>query len=270
MLLLLIARWAFFGPELVERFLNRCEDACNLVRVVALENTFKLGQIGVGEVFEIVKTQTGPVQWAAYDLLWDRVSQEVLTQNQNHGQNLQASETEEITLETLLNYFPLRSEVGVDYTQLSDLLAAGEWQQADAVTRMVASLAADRQEKGWLLTEDMSQFPCFDLHTIDQLWIRYSEGRFGFSVQKQIYESLGGIPTYKAQIFQKFANRLGWQRKGEWLHDSELTFSLAAPSGHLPAIWWIENLWRRRSGGNFKEQHDSMVLLFSRAETCGL
>ncbi len=33
---------------------------------------------------------------------------------------------------------------------------------------------------------------CEDLRTIDQLWVKYSNGRFGFSVQKRIWHSIGG------------------------------------------------------------------------------
>ena len=36
------------------------------------------------------------------------------------------------------------------------------------------------------------RFPCKDLKTIDKLWIKHSNGHFGFSVQKRIWESLGG------------------------------------------------------------------------------
>ncbi|MBW4600116.1 MAG: GUN4 domain-containing protein [Calothrix sp. FI2-JRJ7] len=31
---------------------------------------------------------------------------------------------------------------------------------------------------------------CQDVYTIDSLWVKYSGGRFGFSIQKQIWESL--------------------------------------------------------------------------------
>ncbi|CCQ59603.1 GUN4 domain-containing protein, partial [Crocosphaera watsonii] len=40
-------------------------------------------------------------------------------------------------------------------------------------------------------------FPCEDLRIIDQLWVKYSNGQFGFSVQKQIYmDELGGTKMY--------------------------------------------------------------------------
>ncbi|HBL13423.1 MAG TPA: transcriptional regulator, partial [Cyanobacteria bacterium UBA11162] len=36
-------------------------------------------------------------------------------------------------------------------------------------------------------------FPCTELQTIDQIWINASQGRFGFSVQKDIYVQSGGV-----------------------------------------------------------------------------
>jgi hypothetical protein len=124
----------------------------------------------------------------------------------------------------------LPSEKGVDYTKLRDLLAAGKWKEADEETRSVMLKAAGREEERYLNSKSIENFPCTDLRTIDQLWIEYSKGLFGFSVQKRIYESVG-------KDYGKFGDRVGW-RKGmfskEWLSYNELTFSLNAPQGHLP------------------------------------
>jgi hypothetical protein len=86
----------------------------------------------------------------------------------------------------------LISAKGVDYRQLDRLLASGQWKEADEETKNKMLEAAGRTEERWLRSEDIDRFPCEDLRTIDQLWVKYSNGRFGFSVQKRIYESLGG------------------------------------------------------------------------------
>jgi hypothetical protein len=126
----------------------------------------------------------------------------------------------------------LPSEKGVDYTKLRDLLAAGKWKEADEETRSVMLKAAGREEERYLNSKSIENFPCTDLRTIDQLWIEYSKGLFGFSVQKRIYESVG-------KDYGKFGDRVGW-RKGmfskEWLPYNQLTFSLNAPQGHLPSM----------------------------------
>lgn len=40
-------------------------------------------------------------------------------------------------------------------------------------------------------TEDIERFPIEKLREIDSLWIRYSQGRFGFSIQAAIYKNYG-------------------------------------------------------------------------------
>ncbi|MFM6610153.1 MAG: GUN4 domain-containing protein, partial [Dolichospermum sp.] len=89
------------------------------------------------------------------------------------------------------NEVELKSYVGMDYRKLRDLLKAGKWKEADEETLRVM-LAVAREREGWLNVESIDNFPCADLRTIDQLWVKYSDGRFGFSVQKRIYQSLGG------------------------------------------------------------------------------
>ena len=85
----------------------------------------------------------------------------------------------------------LSSKKGIDYTRLRDLLKAGEWKEADQETLAVMLKIADREKEGWLNIYSIEQFPCTDLRTIDQLWVRYSNGHFGFSVQKVIWQEVG-------------------------------------------------------------------------------
>lgn len=91
----------------------------------------------------------------------------------------------------------LISERDVDYTNLRDLLKAGQWKEADQETLAVILKAANREEEEYLNVESIENFPCTDLYTIDQLWIKYSGGQFGFSLQKEIWLGVGGefIPS---------------------------------------------------------------------------
>jgi uncharacterized caspase-like protein len=130
---------------------------------------------------------------------------------------------------------PLKSERGVDYTKLRDLLATGKWQKADEETENKMLEAAGRKEDGWLTSQDIDRFPCEDLRTLDQLWVKYSNGRFGFSVQKRIYESLGGTWEYDEKISEAFGDWVGWRVNNRWLYYKELKFYTHAPGGHLPS-----------------------------------
>ncbi|MFM5886919.1 MAG: GUN4 domain-containing protein, partial [Dolichospermum sp.] len=126
----------------------------------------------------------------------------------------------------------LKSDVGMDYNKLRDLLKAEKWQEADKETRRVMLAVAKREEKGWFNVESIDNFPCADLRTIDQLWVKYSDGKFGFSVQKRIYQGLGGTREYNQEIWLKFGDKVGWRKGGNWLYYKDITFDKKAPEGH--------------------------------------
>ena len=140
----------------------------------------------------------------------------------------------------------------MDYRKLRDYLAQGKWKEADEETVRVMLAVGKREKEGWLDDKSIDNFPCADLRTIDQLWVKYSGGRFGFSVQKRIYQSLGGTRKFNSDIWEKFADKVGWRKGGNWLYYTDITFDKKAPEGHLPDI--------KQSG----------FCLFSRVETCKL
>ena len=151
------------------------------------------------------------------------------------------------------------SQNAVDYNQLDLLLALEDWKEADQETTRVMCLAVGSHKEGGLGRVDVDNFPCEDLRTIDQLWLYYSNGKFGFSIQKEIYESLGGTKEYHPKIWRKFCDHVGWRREGRWMNYDELTFNLSASSGHLPA----DCVFTIPVSGAF-------LGLFSRTKTCNL
>ncbi|MDB9381649.1 GUN4 domain-containing protein, partial [Nodularia spumigena CS-584] len=131
----------------------------------------------------------------------------------------------------------LISSVGMDYSHLRYLLAAGRWKEADEETRRVMLTVVNRENEGWLNTESIDNFPCEELRTIDQLWVNYSNGRFGFSVQKRIYQSLGGTRNYDEKIWKAFGDKVGWRKRGKWFYYKDISFDMTAPEAHLPWLW---------------------------------
>jgi serine/threonine protein kinase len=134
----------------------------------------------------------------------------------------------------------LQSARGVDYRKLEDLLKRQNWKEADEQTRTVMLQVANRTKEGVLSVKDVDNLPCEDLRTIDRLWVKYSNGRFGFSVQAKIYRDLGGTQKLNSEILLAFGDRVGW-RKGlpfmkEWIYYKDVTFDLKAPQGHLPMV----------------------------------
>jgi hypothetical protein len=123
-----------------------------------------------------------------------------------------------------------------DFTQLDRLLSQGKWKEADQETGKVMSKIMGRETWGYSRKDDSKNFPPEELKIIDQLWVIYSNGKFGFSVQKQIWIDCGGTPgVYNRDVHSKFSNAVGWMKGGEWLYYSELTFNTNVPfNGHLP------------------------------------
>ncbi|WP_413161128.1 GUN4 domain-containing protein [Capilliphycus salinus ALCB114379] len=126
----------------------------------------------------------------------------------------------------------LCSDCGVDYTTLQDLLASGQWKAASRETTRVMRMAARQTSDREFSASDVEKLPCADLRTIDQLWVASSEGHFGFSVQYQIWESLGKGTDWDS--YSRLGEVLGWRRGGSWISFFKLTHNLQAPSGHLP------------------------------------
>ncbi|MEO1396481.1 MAG: GUN4 domain-containing protein [Cyanobacteria bacterium J06634_5] len=129
------------------------------------------------------------------------------------------------------------SERGIDYAPLRDLLKAGDWKAADKETYEVMIRAVGKNSGDYFTKEELLNFPCKDLLTIDRLWVKYSEGRFGFSVQKKIYVACGAkldgeYPGDK--IWKDFEDRVGWRVDGSDVSYTEVTFDTSAPEGHLP------------------------------------
>ena len=143
--------------------------------------------------------------------------------------------------------FPLISEAGIDYSLLQYLLAIQELEKADEQTRKLVLQAAERSDN-WLRKEEIQSIPCEDLFIIDRLWTIYSQGRFGFSVQKRIWESLGSEKSERSRG-EEFSHRVGWhkqQTETDSYYDllkldtikrrEDVPCGLNAPEGNLPSI----------------------------------
>jgi hypothetical protein len=147
-----------------------------------------------------------------------------------------------------IDAIPLESETKVDYRKLRDLLKAGKWEEADRKTLEVMIQAANRKSQGWLNDDSLKQFPCKDLRTIDQLWVSASNGHFGFSVQKKIWEECGS-PMSTGKGWHRFCARVGWRGSAAtaYVNYSDLKkntlFSPISPKGELPVIGGVVGGW---------------------------
>lgn len=218
----------FMGAVLggLEGVQKRLTDASAEQRIAALSEALKYGSAGLKLVIQSLQDESRQVQWKAYQLLRQRTEPDVQRVVREH--------------------LPLISQMGVDYTQLQNLLSAQKWKEADEETKALLLQASHRENK-WLRRDDIEQLSCADLGTIERLWITFSHGRFGFSVQRRIWQEC--LQTQQAQksgnAHDCFGERVGWhtRKNPDWGGCSffmervnEIPFNLSAPVGHLPSV----------------------------------
>jgi hypothetical protein len=192
----------------------------------------------------------------------------------------------------------------INYSTLEKLLAEQNWKQADEETLQIMRQCSFN---GGFPASVIDEFPCEVLRTLDELWFRYSKGRFGFSVQRECYLAFldkQGLDseTYptddRSEPWRKFGKAVGWGDEknlglgdglyGEdryWLWDSpknpfhynshwydNFIFSLDAPVGHLPIlrgeIWEALELINQDYAVGFGLDTVRGACLFRRLELC--
>ncbi len=135
-----------------------------------------------------------------------------------------------------LGAVPINSELNIDYSHLQIKLAPQDFLEADQLTmQKLCQLAGEaaRQRK-WLYFSEVDGIPITDLQTINTLWLVYSEGKFGYSVQREIWLGVG-------KNWDKLLPKIGWKSGNSWTrYPNEFTWDLSAPRSHLP----LSNLLR--------------------------
>ena len=121
---------------------------------------------------------------------------------------------------------------GIDYATLQRLLILQDYEQADRLTseilRQLAGAAA--VARGYVYYSEVPPMPPADLDSLDRLWVCFSRGRFGFSVQGRLLNSLAGR-------WDRLWPRLAWKDGGQWTrYPGSFQWSIDAPEGHMPLV----------------------------------
>ncbi len=141
-------------------------------------------------------------------------------------------------------------------SKLKRLLERKNFRGADIETRRILLFLSNRHREGFLRDIDIENLSCQDLGDIDKIWIRSSNGRFGYSVQREIWKKHGlerheskWIETPDDPRFTGYRIEKGFPVEVGWWHPTyrqsgtapigfkrfhELSFTLEAPVGHLP------------------------------------
>ncbi|MGV0027889.1 GUN4 domain-containing protein [Phormidesmis priestleyi] len=121
------------------------------------------------------------------------------------------------------------------YQKLEEYLSSGQWEAADNETYRLMITTVGKEEGQWFEPEELLNFPCEALKAIDGLWVKHSNGHFGFSVQKKIYLECDGIPDgqYCEEAWNKFCHANGWRVNEK----SDVIYDTSSPEGHLPEMY---------------------------------
>ena len=93
--------------------------------------------------------------------------------------------------------------------ELETVLARYQWQEADRLTYDALFTSAYSKN----LNFSPSNIACSRLQEIDSLWSKYSSDRFGFRVQKDIYEKIDNTLEQDNDVsWIKFTHEVGWIR----------------------------------------------------------
>lgn len=136
---------------------------------------------------------------------------------------------------TIPTYLP--SSMGIDYIPLATMLATGDFLSADQFTRdnLIKISGAEAAGRNFVYWTEVKNMSSVDLATMERLWLEFSNGQFGYSVQKRVWDIENGN-------FDNFIRRIGWtkidngvERKLKWFGANEFIYTVdRAPKGHLP------------------------------------
>ena len=120
----------------------------------------------------------------------------------------------------------------IDYSGLQVALLREQFEEADRLTSCALRQLAGEQavQRGYVYFSEVPPMEALDLTTIDRLWIAYSQGRFGFTVQSRLLGALDGR-------YDRLWPRIGWKNDGVWTrYPGSFQWSMDAPEGHMPLV----------------------------------
>lgn len=131
----------------------------------------------------------------------------------------------------------LKTTMDVDFMPLATALMNKDFKEADQITRdlLIYIAGPEARKRKFVYWTEVQSIPKEDLSTIERLWLKYTDGKQGYSVQKKIWRVQKGN-------FENFCKKIGWnivdeelERKRRWFGNDEFIYDLKkAPKGHLP------------------------------------
>ncbi|MEM6503311.1 MAG: GUN4 domain-containing protein [Cyanobacteria bacterium P01_C01_bin.89] len=118
----------------------------------------------------------------------------------------------------------------VDYQSIQDCLMVQDFEEGDRRTlkKMCELASPTAAGRNWLYFTEVKLFAPLELQVLDRLWLLYSSGKFGFSVQRDLWLGV-------KQDWEKLWPKIDWKEGNHWTrYPGEFQWTLDAPKGHLP------------------------------------
>ncbi|XP_022760999.1 tetrapyrrole-binding protein, chloroplastic [Durio zibethinus] len=161
------------------------------------------------------------------------------TINSTTTNTLSSSSTTTFSLPSTTSSTPSSTSQPVSFDTLQHHLSTQNFRQADEETRRLLIILAGEaaQKRGYVFFSEVQFISEADLKAIDELWKQYSNDRFGYSVQKNLWQKVN-------KDFTKFFLKVGWMKKLDTeieqynyrAFPDEFVWELndETPEGHLP------------------------------------
>jgi hypothetical protein len=205
--------------DALEPLVQQLQSDSSKLQLAAVNQLAAAGEAGILPLIEFLRTRQADVPQAAagraYQWLYQSSSPIARTF---------------LDSERPFGIVPLRSAHAIDYQELQQLLIQQAYEMADRLTlQKLCELAGpEAVKRKWVYFSEVDGFPIEDVQTIDRLWRVYSEDRFGFSRQREIWLSVG-------QNWDRLWEKLAWKTGNSWTrYPNEFIWDVSAPPGHLP------------------------------------
>jgi GUN4-like len=138
-------------------------------------------------------------------------------------------------------------ELTNEFVRLKILLERKDWRRADTLTAELVLTSAKLDIEGLMTAESIHLISPEEIRAIDNVWKKNSGGIYGFSVQREIWELLGGNIHSNYEVWKRFGQQVGWRDGAEyddWRYFEEIDWSESATIlGHLPLVPAGSILW---------------------------
>ena len=131
-----------------------------------------------------------------------------------------------------------------DLEMLEQSLTDQDWKTADRQTFDIMLKLTRRETDKWLDASAINSLQLQNLRGLSQMWAQHSRGKFGFEVQRQVFQSVMGQHKKPHLRAIAFARQVGWWSKSLQVFKfyNQLDFNInsleQARRGHFPAYWF--------------------------------